>query len=452
MAVKRRISLSGQAIGLLLGLALSCVASAGFLSQVTGAVTSTGPVKVVVHLQPGLDPSAVLPALGGMIEDEIAGADTYLVSLPVVPAILPPGVEYLEPVTSVSLPLSPDGLVFSATGDLAADWYARQAALQVVEAPEARHHSTGLGVVVAIIDSRFDQTHPALQGRFVPGHDYVDGTGSSELNQSSTSFMFEDDDADLLQSSTSFMFEGPDLLQSSTSFMFEDAELLQSSTSFMFEALDQSSTSFMFGPGPGYAHGTFTAGVVAAVAPQAQLMPLRVFSDAGAADSFNLAKAIHHAIDQGADVINMSWGTAEDLMVLKDAVNRASAAGIILVASAGNSNSDTTWYPAGYAAVMAIAATDNLDHKAGFSSYGSHVHVSAPGKDIISTMPDGLFGIKSGTSFAGPIVAGQAALLRSAGIEQACQVISEHVAEIFADGYEGQLGSGRVKLLDSLAN
>src|SRR5205814_8099320 len=130
--------------------------------------------------------------------------------------------------------------------------------------------------------------------------------GSTALNQSSSSFMD--------QSSPSF------LDQSSSSFMD------QSSSSFV----DQSLSRFMDSRNPAYSHGTLCAGIIAVVAPDSMIMPLRVFDDQGQADIFNISKAIRYATQNGAQVINMSFGTLQPSGTLKNAVNFALSRGVLL--------------------------------------------------------------------------------------------------------------------------
>ena len=106
----------------------------------------------------------------------------------------------------------------------------------------------------------------------------------------------------------------------------------------------------------------------------------------------------------------MSFGTLTDAKVLRDAIEYARAGNVVLVASAGNNNTSAPQYPAAYAGVVTVAATDLLDRKASFSNYGSYVFVDAPGTHIISATPGGGYGMASGTSFSAPMVAGMAAL------------------------------------------
>lgn len=471
--------------------AIPLPASASFFGLVTDAVEVVKDTTqtVVIKVEDDSRLGRILFRLGGVVLDEIPGANTYLVSVPSLPLSLPSGVTYLEVNEQTALPADFEVSVLDISTKHAPLWYAKQPAMQVIKTEQANRYTTGLGVVVAVIDARFDESHPALAPRLVPGYDFTTNSQDSdgELNQSSVNYMFEDDSTSLNQSSVNYMFEddGTSLYQSSVNYMFEDSSLNQSSVNYMFEdtvldqssvnymfedtVLDQSSVNYMFEESglklldsslvklatpasAGYTHGTFTAGVVAAVAPNAQIMPLRAFDNDGKTDLFTLAKAIWYAVDNGADVINMSWGTSANAKVLRDAVRYARDHRVIMVASAGNMNSDYAYYPAAYGAVIAVAATDDFDRKANFSSYGEHVFVSAPGVNIISAYPDGSYAVKSGTSFSAPMVAAQAALLKSAQVGRIKGRILGGSVDL--DGrnpdYENQLGRGRVDLLESL--
>lgn len=481
------------------------------------SAASVQPTTAILQVDNARSLNRALRRLDGLILDQIPGTNIYLVSVPSVPLSLPFGVDALEINSDVALPISLEIGLLDAPAGTAALWYAEQPAMQVVNGPEARQHASGQGIVVADIDARFDHEHPALASRLVNGYDFVEGnpTGGGALNQSSASYMFEGDSTALNQSSASYMFEDgtglnqssasymfeDELFQSSASYMFEDTLLNQSSASYMFEdtvldqssasymfedtVLDQSSASYMFEDtildqssasymfegtsikflegsvvrlltpaGAGLNHGTFTAGVIAATAPDAQIMPLRAFNDEGQTDLFTLAKAIWYAVDNGADVINMSWGTDTDSDVIRSAIEHAASEGVILVASAGNMNSDFAFYPAAYEEVVAVAATDDLDHKASFSSYGEHVFVSAPGVNIISAYPRGTYGVKSGTSFSAPMVAGQAALMKSLRLNKIEKRLAASSVEIDDKnpGFENQIGEGRIDMLESLSH
>ncbi|WP_346293893.1 DUF5942 domain-containing protein [Sphaerothrix gracilis] len=193
-------------------------------------------------------------------------------------------------------------------------------------------------------------------------------------------------------------------------------------------------------------HGTHVAGTlaqatnnrlgVAGVAFDAALMPLKVLSSSGGGTVADIAEAIRFAADHDAQIINLSLGGAGDSQVLKDAIEYAHHKGVFIVAAAGNANRNAADYPARYAHVMAVAATGPTGEKAPYSNYGAGVDIAAPGG---ATQPDSTAGgilqntldpqtgkpvflALQGTSMASPHVAGVAALVRSAGIEDPDQI------------------------------
>lgn len=180
-----------------------------------------------------------------------------------------------------------------------------------------------------------------------------------------------------------------------------------------------------------YGHGTHVAGIVAAthntagvagVCPGCTVLAGKVLSDSGVGSSSGLANGIDWAVSNGAKVINMSLGVRAS-RTLETAVNNAWNAGVVLVAAAGNGGNQTKIYPGAYPNVIAVAATDNSDVKASFSTYGaSWVDVAAPGVNVYSTFPNHPFALAgpnnrsqgydvgNGTSMSAPIVAATAAL------------------------------------------
>jgi thermitase len=107
----------------------------------------------------------------------------------------------------------------------------------------------------------------------------------------------------------------------------------------------------------------------------------------------------------------MSLGGAYSSKTLEDAVIYAYTHGMVQVATAGNSGSGSVLYPAKYAPVIAVAATDNTNTRAWFSNYGPEVDLTAPGSAIYSLIPGGAYDYRSGTSMAAPFVLGLAAIL-----------------------------------------
>lgn len=180
-----------------------------------------------------------------------------------------------------------------------------------------------------------------------------------------------------------------------------------------------------------YGHGTHVAGIVAAphngvgvagVCPECGILDAKVLDDTGSGSTSSIANGIGWAVKNGAQVINMSLGQRVSNRTLEAAVNNAWNAGVVIVAAAGNGGTQAKIYPGAYPNVIAVAATDNKDNKATFSTYGKWVDVAAPGVNVYSTFPfhtsvlgaqNGRapgYDIGSGTSMAAPIVAAVAAL------------------------------------------
>lgn len=173
-------------------------------------------------------------------------------------------------------------------------------------------------------------------------------------------------------------------------------------------------------------HGTHVAGIIAAldnetgvwgVAPAARLYSVKVLDDTGAGTVSDLIDGIQWAIQNGMQIVNISLGTKKESQALREAVEDAYDAGLLLIAAAGNGGnkpgqSDNIEYPAAYASVMAVGAVDRYDIRASFSATGAALDIVAPGVDIVSTWTGGnAYRSISGTSAAAPHVSGVAALI-----------------------------------------
>ncbi len=181
-------------------------------------------------------------------------------------------------------------------------------------------------------------------------------------------------------------------------------------------------------------HGTHVAGTIAGVVnnsqgiagvcPGCQLIIGKALDDDGNGQTGTIAQAITWAVDNGAQVVNLSEGGAQNSQTQASAITYAQGKGAVVVGAAGNSGSQSLFYPAAISSVLSVAATTNLDQKASFSNYGSWVDVASPGQAIYSTLPTHAYnmqqefpslklnyGYLSGTSMATPIVSGIAALV-----------------------------------------
>jgi membrane-anchored mycosin MYCP len=176
-------------------------------------------------------------------------------------------------------------------------------------------------------------------------------------------------------------------------------------------------------------HGTRVAGIIAArkapgtgfsgIAPKAKILPLRYTGSEDPeekGDSGTMVEAIDYAVSKKVDIINISSDTADKKSNpdLQAAVQKAVAAGILVVAAAGNDGANGKLeytYPASYEGVLAVAASDRNNERAFFSQSGRFVGIAAPGVGMVSTVPNGGQCPADGASFSAPYVAGVAALM-----------------------------------------
>ena len=173
-------------------------------------------------------------------------------------------------------------------------------------------------------------------------------------------------------------------------------------------------------------HGTHVAGIagampnngigIAGVAWKCPLMAIRAGLSLGGSSRMqddDSASAIVYAADNGASIINMSWGSEHRSFVIQDAIDYAYAYGTVLVAAAGNSQKPTAIFPAAYRKVIAVASTEQNQQRFYQSNFGASIDIGAPGNVILSTQIDNQYRLLTGTSMAAPHIAGVAALLRA---------------------------------------
>ena len=185
-------------------------------------------------------------------------------------------------------------------------------------------------------------------------------------------------------------------------------------------------------------HGSHVAGIVAAtdntigvvgVAPNANLYAVKVLDRRGSGYLSDIIDGLNWAIDHNIDVVNMSLGTSSYSSTFDAAVQKTIAAGVVVVAAAGNSGpgANTVNYPAKFPGVIGVAATDSNDVVASWSSRGPEVDVAAPGVSIYSTYYKQSYATLSGTSMASPHVAGVAALVLMSPLGTQDDLDGDHV-------------------------
>jgi serine protease len=231
--------------------------------------------------------------------------------------------------------------------------------LKTLDVPGAWVYADGAGITVAVIDSGVDATHPDLQGQVLPGLDLVDPKG--------------DGDTDLVGHGTTV------------------AALIAG-------------------------RGDDNAGVIG-IAPKAKILPVRVLNEENRYnDAIIVAKGVRWAVDHGARVINLSLGGNGSSPALAAALDYAFAKDVVVVACTGNvsaSSTDDVWYPAREPGVIAVAGMErDGDLLWSGSITGKETVVTAPATDLVGARPGGYWKVQ-GTSFAAPMVAGTAALIRS---------------------------------------
>ncbi|WP_193211709.1 S8 family peptidase [Luteolibacter marinus] len=178
-------------------------------------------------------------------------------------------------------------------------------------------------------------------------------------------------------------------------------------------------------PGETEGHGTAVASLVAGnggpvrgVAPAAELISVRIVDERGTSDAFAIAAGILAAMDAGAQLINLSLGTTDDIPLIAAAVVMAQQAGIVIVASSGNDGAAEASFPASYAGVISVGAVDATRRRLAFSNLGSWLSLTAPGHLVDAAWSGGRVLRMSGTSASAPLVCGAIAAAMSDGSGQ----------------------------------
>ena len=248
----------------------------------------------------------------------------------------------------------------------------------------------GAGVIIAVLDSGIDASHPDLAGNLVPGYNFYDGNTNT-------------------------------------------ADVCGHGTKVAGSA----------------AAVTNNAAGVAGVAGQAKIMPLRIaYNTSGTCYGWlsDIANGVTYAADHGARIANISYAAMPATASVVSAASYMKSKGGLVFVSAGNLNKDEGYSPT--TSMIAVSATDSADNRSSFSSYGAFVSLSAPGSGIYTTVQGGGYGAVSGTSFASPVAAAVGALVMSANpsltAAQVENILFTTAVDLGTAGRDIYFGYGRV--------
>ncbi|ARA92310.1 hypothetical protein AWN76_003390 [Rhodothermaceae bacterium RA] len=218
-------------------------------------------------------------------------------------------------------------------------------------------------------------------------------------------------------------------------------------------------------PGGGRGHGTIVAGVLAAardngvggagVAPGCRIVPLRAFGADGLAEDDDVAAAIVYAAQLGLDVLNLSFGDVYYSPLMHESIRYAVAQGTVVVASAGNVGGDRPHYPSDYPEIISTAWLNAEGTGiAGRGTYGVGIDLGAPGTAVYTTLlppaeaPASLYGRRSGSSMAAPMVAAAAALLKTIQPDlspaSVRSILTGTAADLDLPGWDHRTAAGRL--------
>jgi subtilisin family serine protease len=371
------------------------------------------PGQVIVKLQPGVTIDSINQTYGTVtIAELVPGRGVYLLQAPEGSdaEVLLDRMEDDERLVYAE----PNLIAESPESIRSKDWdwggedpqpYGEQYALDSINLAGAHSYSTGANTIVAVVDTGVQLDHPALAGRITTVQaDFIDGDG---IANDEGNGLDDDDDGEVDEST---------------------------------------------------GHGTHVAGIALLVAPDTLIMPVRALDSDGMGDAFLVAEAILFAVENGANVINLSLGTTGESDLLEEVIEEASQSGVLVVAAAGNLGTNQEVYPAANECALAITAVGPTDRRSSFASYGSWVDLAAPGESIYSSFPIDGYAWWSGTSMAAPFVSGQAALLVS--FDPSLDVID--VADLLGGTAQsldsanrrqaGLLGAGKIDVAASLSD
>ena len=294
-----------------------------------------------------------------------------------------PRVEFAEPDYAVHALVTPNDPYFHI-----------QRGLSKIQAPEAWEAATGSSeIIIAIVDTGVDLSHPDLNDKIVSGWDFVNDDSSARDDHGHGTHV---------------------------------------------AGIAAAETNNALG--------------VAGLSWGAQIMPIKVLDQSGDGYYSDVANGVRYACNHGAKIINLSLGGDNPSQALREALVDVLQQGCLVMAAAGNSGQDSLDYPARYAETIAVAATDQNDGRASFSDYGPEIDLAAPGVGIYSTVwappNQHTYEYKSGTSMSTAYVSGLAALIWSCGPQldntEVRGIMASTATDLGSVGWDSYFGYGRI--------